>query len=226
FGGREKIGAGWGQYNAITSLAGQRGDGTGDLITRDASGVLWLYPGSGNAAAPFKPRVRIGSGWNAYTALVGAGDVTGDGHPDLLARDRNGVLWLYQGTGNAASAFKPRVRISSGWNAYTTLIGAGDLTGDGHPDLLARDTSGVLWLYPGSGNAAAPFKPRIRIGSGWNTYSTLVGVRDVTDDGHPDLLARDHNGVLWLYTGTGGSNLLFKPRTRIGSGWNEYNALS
>ncbi|MFJ5034347.1 FG-GAP repeat domain-containing protein [Streptomyces sp. NPDC088560] len=226
FGGREKIGAGWGQYNAITSLAGQRGDGTGDLVTRDSSGVLWLYPGSGNAAAPFKPRVRIGSGWNAYTALVGASDVTGDGHPDLLTRDHNGVLWLYQGTGNAASAFKPRVRISSGWNAYTTLIGAGDLTGDGHPDLLARDTSGVLWLYTGTGHTSPLYNQRIRIGSGWNTYSALVGVRDVTDDGHPDLLARDHNGVLWLYTGTGGPIPLFKPRTRIGSGWNEYNSLS
>ncbi|MGW7824409.1 hypothetical protein ACWGLF_41405, partial [Streptomyces puniciscabiei] len=91
---------------------------------------------------------------------------------------------------------------------------------------VARDTSGVLWLYPGSGNAAAPFKPSLRIGSGWNTYSALDGVRDVTDDGHPDLLARDHNGVLWLYTGTGGPTPLFKPRTRIGSGWNEYNSLA
>ncbi|MFJ8364462.1 FG-GAP repeat domain-containing protein [Streptomyces sp. NPDC093984] len=226
FGGRDKIGTGWGQYNAITSLAGQRGDGTGVLVARDTSGVLWLYPGSGNEASPLKPRVRLGSGWNTYTMLVGADDVTGDGHPDLLARDSSGVLWLYQGTGNAAPAFKPRVRIGSGWNTYTMLVGVGDVTGDGHPDLLARDSSGVLWLYTGTGNTSPLYNQRIRLGSGWNTYTALVGVRDLTDDGHPDLLARDHNGVLWLYTGTGGSSPLFAPRTHTGSGWNEYNSLS
>lgn len=117
------------------------------------------------------------------------------------------------------------MRIGSGWNAYTTLVGAGDLTGDGHPDLLARDTCGVLWLYAGTGNTSAPYNHRIRIGSGWNIYTALVVVGDVTDDGHPDLVARDHNGVLWLYTGAGGSTPLFEPRTRIGSGGNEYNSL-
>ncbi len=49
-------------------------------------------------------------------------DVTDDGLPDLVARDASGVLWLYQGTANPASPFKPRIRIGAGWNAYTTLV--------------------------------------------------------------------------------------------------------
>ncbi|SEL36216.1 hypothetical protein SAMN05414137_1081, partial [Streptacidiphilus jiangxiensis] len=37
-----------------------------------------------------------------------------------------------------------------------------------------RDASGVLWLYQGTGNPAAPFKSRVRVGGGWNTYNTLA----------------------------------------------------
>lgn len=36
-----------------------------------------------------------GGGWQKYNRLVATGDVTGDHHPDLLARDHAGDLWLY-----------------------------------------------------------------------------------------------------------------------------------
>ena len=52
-------------------------------MARDSAGTLWLYRGTGNAQAPFAPRTRIGGGWQIYNQLVGAGDMTGDGHPDL-----------------------------------------------------------------------------------------------------------------------------------------------
>lgn len=45
------------------------------------------------------------------------------------------------------------------------------MNGAGGPDLLARDTAGVLWLYPISGNAV--FGARIRISADWNGYSIL-----------------------------------------------------
>jgi hypothetical protein len=48
------------------------------------------------------------------------------------------------------------------------------MTGDGHADLVARDSHGVLWLYKGTGKASAPYAPRVEIGSGWNTYK-LIG---------------------------------------------------
>ena len=39
------------------------------------------------------------------TAIVGAGDFDGDGHPDVLARSTNGTLWLYpQETARADSS--------------------------------------------------------------------------------------------------------------------------
>ncbi|MFI1098616.1 hypothetical protein [Streptomyces sp. NPDC020917] len=84
------------------------------------------------------------------------------------------MLWLYRGTGNAGAPFAVRTRIGGGWNTYTQITGVGDMTGDGHPDLLARDAAGRLWYYRGTGNPAAPYAPRVQNGTGWNTYTSLI----------------------------------------------------
>ncbi|MFD7016977.1 hypothetical protein [Streptomyces sp. NPDC059928] len=101
---RTKVGSGWGIYNAITSLSSQRADGIGDLVARDRDGLLWHYPATGNAKGPFSGRIKVGGGWGVYNSLVGTGDLTIDGRPDLVARDKTGQLWLYSGTGERESA--------------------------------------------------------------------------------------------------------------------------
>ena len=53
----------------------------------------------------------------------------------------------------------------------TAVASAGDLTGDRVPDVLARDRSGILWLYPRS--ATGTWLPRLRVGAGWNTVNAL-----------------------------------------------------
>ncbi|WUH89533.1 VCBS repeat-containing protein [Streptomyces sp. NBC_00433] len=221
------VGGGWGQYTALVSLAGQSDDGKGDLVARDASGVLWYYQGSGISTAPLKSRTRVGGGWNIYDQLVGAGDLTGDKKPDLVGRDASGVLWLYQGTGNPAAPLANRTRICAGWNIYDQLVGVGDLTGDNKSDLVGRDASGVLWLYRATGDPAAPVANRTRIGGGWNAYDLLVRAGDWDGGGHPDLIARDPAGHLWFYSGTGIAATPFAPRVMMQNtaGWYQYNPL-
>ncbi|WUH93020.1 VCBS repeat-containing protein [Streptomyces sp. NBC_00433] len=222
---RTSVGGGWQGYTALAPLGAFKADGTGDLVARDASGVLWLYRGTGSATKPFANRVRIGGGWNIYPTLVGAGDLTGDGHADLLGRDSAGVLWLYRGTGSATKPLADRVRVGGGWQGYTTLTGAGDVTGDGRGDLLAVDSAGKMWLYASTGNAAAPYRNRAQIGGGWQIYNRVVGVADMTGDGHPDLLARDPAGRLWYYRGTGNPAAPYASRVQNGTGWNIFNTL-
>lgn len=222
---RRQVGTGWNIYDTMTIVAPLKADGTGELVGRDRSGVLWLYRGSGKFSVPFTPRTRVGGGWGGFTQLTGAGDVTGDGRADLLARDRSGVLWLYRGTGNASAPFAPRTRIGGGWNAYNLTTAGTDVTGDGRADLLARDASGTLWLYPGTGSASAPYLRRVRVGGGWQAYTHIVAVGDLLVDGHPDLLATDARGSLWYYAGTGTAAHPFAPRRAIGTDWTIYNAL-
>ncbi|MFE1585381.1 TolB family protein [Streptomyces sp. NPDC058737] len=59
------------------------------------------------------------------------------------------------------------------WVIPARTSSPGDLTGDGRPDLIARDSGGVLWLYRGTGSTSAPYAARTKIGGGWNTYTVL-----------------------------------------------------
>ncbi|MFI0899494.1 N-acetylmuramoyl-L-alanine amidase [Streptomyces sp. NPDC020983] len=223
---RYRVGGGWQAYNTLAAMSVLGADGTGDLVARDTTGTLWYYKGSGKPAGPFLARTKVGTGWGAYNSLVGSGDLTGDGTTDLVARDSGGKLWLYQGTGNATAPFAARTVIGPGWNAYNGLAADGDLNGDGKSDLVARDTTGTLWLYQGTGNAAAPYAARTKVGTGWQIYSNLVGTGDLNGDGKSDLVARDKSGVLWYYQGTGDAAAPYAARTKVGTGWQVYNVLA
>ena len=83
------------------------------------------------------------------TAIVGVGDFNGDGHPDVLARDSSGTLWLYPG--NSSDGFGPRVSLGGGWNGYT-LWESGTSTVTGTRISLRRDATGTLWLFEGNGS--------------------------------------------------------------------------
>ncbi|MGW0117705.1 FG-GAP repeat domain-containing protein [Streptomyces sp. NPDC003327] len=218
----EQVGTGWHIYNQITKLAPITVQATGGgVIARDGAGALWYYRTTGDAWSPFTARVKAGTGWGIYNALTGVSDVTGDRRADLVARDGSGVLWLYKGTGSTTAPLSARTRIGAGWQAYNQLTGAGDLTGDGRADLVARDGSGVLWLYKGTGSATAPFAARVKIGTGWGAYPVVSAPGDLTDDGRADLIARDGAGVFWLYKGTGSTTAPYSGRIRVGTGWGE-----
>ncbi|MFF7816413.1 FG-GAP repeat domain-containing protein [Streptomyces sp. NPDC007945] len=171
---RVKVGGGWNVYDRVDGAGDIDRDGYVDLLARDRTGVLWLYQGTGSfTSGRFKTRVRVGGGWGAYDRLAGGADLTGDGRADLLARDRAGVLWLYRGTGDATRPYTDRTQIGGGWQSYDQLVITGDLTDDGKADAVARDRTGVLWLYKGTGKTTGPFTGRTRIGGGWNTYNQL-----------------------------------------------------
>ncbi|MEV7566273.1 tachylectin-related carbohydrate-binding protein [Streptomyces tanashiensis] len=183
------------------------------VLARDKAGVLWQYESSGHADKPLKARTRIGGGWNAYTAIVPVTARSAAGEGDLMARDKDGVLWWYEASRNTAAPFKPRQRVGGGWNQYTALTGYG--TG-----LLARDKAGTLWRYSftGADDPAYALESRRNMGGGWNIYTAIAGEAQ----GYSPV-ARDKDGVLWAYSTRFPG---FYPRTRVGGGWNAYNSLA
>ncbi|WP_234285367.1 FG-GAP repeat domain-containing protein, partial [Streptomyces venezuelae] len=220
-----RVGGGWGGYNAITPMTALRADGTGDMVARDTAGVLWYYQGSGNPSVPFKGRIRTGGGWEIYDRILGIRDLNGDAKPDLIAREKSGVLWYYKGTGDPAKPFAPRLKVGGGWNIFNQLISTGDMTGDGKPDLVARDAAGVLWLYKNNGGSPNPFATRGRVGGGWGVYNSMVGPSDLDRDGRPDLIARDGTGVVYFYKNTGGYPNPYAAKVKVGGGWQIYNMI-
>lgn len=201
-----------------TPFGDLNGDGWSDMLVRITdSGSLVLYRGSQGG---FAPPVQVGRGWNGMNAITRHGDMSGDTHEDVVARDGAGALWLYPGTGTGTSpAFAARVRIgASGWNGMREITPVGDLDGDGKGDLVAAQAStGELFLYPGLNGALGPRRP---LGRGWNGMDELTGMGDVGRDGSTDLLAR-HVGTsdVWLYSGTGtGPSARLGTRAMVGAG--------
>ncbi|MGW1882765.1 FG-GAP-like repeat-containing protein [Streptomyces sp. NPDC001970] len=149
-GTRKLIGAGgWNGMRNITAFGDLTGDGRSDLIAVEkTTGKLYLYPGTSTGTLGARKLIGTG-GWNAMNALVGVGDMNGDGRPDLYAREAStGKLWLYPGR---SAALGGRVLAGKGgWNAMANLIAPGDFSGDGRPDLAAvTNDKYVIDGYPG-----------------------------------------------------------------------------
>ncbi|WP_055602514.1 FG-GAP repeat domain-containing protein [Streptomyces aureus] len=194
-----------------------RGDGTWFLHKDGTLRYNWF-------AAPFDQRSKqVGTGWNAYRAVLSPGSIGGAKEADLLGVDRAGVLWSY--LAHPEGSLTARTRVGGGWGQYDQVEGQGDLSGDGKPDIVARDKTGVLWLYKGTGDYKAPFAGRTKIGGGWNTFDRLLSVGDLDADGRTDLIARKPNGDLFRYSGSGSAPAVFQQPVRIGVGFQIYNLL-
>ncbi|MFE7599790.1 FG-GAP-like repeat-containing protein [Streptomyces sp. NPDC057494] len=115
---RVRIGTNWKLYKKLFGAGDLNGDGRGDLLGVDASGVLWRY--SSTATGGVTARLKVGPGWGGYSSLVAVGDLSGDGRADLVARDTAGKLWRYSGTGTGA--YGARAAIGSGWGGFKALF--------------------------------------------------------------------------------------------------------
>ncbi|KQX59277.1 MULTISPECIES: VCBS repeat-containing protein [unclassified Streptomyces] len=159
-------------------------------------------------------------------------DFNDNGTPDVLARDSAGRLWRhdsnYSAYANGGQLVEPSTPkpalIGTGWNIYDRIEAVGDVGGSGVGDFVARDKTGVLWLFKGRGDGT--FAGRIRIGGGWNTYDQLTGGSDFTGDGRSDLVGIDKAGVFWLYKGTGKDTAPYSGRVRLGVGFGIYNQIT
>ena len=193
-------GGGWSGLTMVRSVGPFDPDNRGDIVGRRSNGTLWLYPGSSTGAFTQAAR-EIGSGWNAIDTIAAPGDWNGDKHNDLLGRESaTGRLWLYPGTGSGTLGTAKVV--GTGWGGMKQILGTGDFTGDGKPDVLALTAGNVLYVYPGNGTGGW-LAPTV-VTAGFGAFNTLVGAGDVTGDGKADVLARRAaDGALVLYAGTG-----------------------
>ncbi|MYS09667.1 hypothetical protein GTW71_25270, partial [Streptomyces sp. SID6041] len=79
-------------------------NGSPDVLARDSFGHVASYDVRQVwSLDPYQEpyEIRVGGGWNVYDRTLAAGNIGGTRNGDLIARDKAGVLWLYEGKASA-----------------------------------------------------------------------------------------------------------------------------
>lgn len=191
------------------------GDNKPDLVAIDDAGKLYVYPGTGTGA--LGSRIQIGSGGWSGASVTHRGDWTGDGMEDIVAVV-DGELRVYPNRGDGTLAAPIKIGTLP---TTARIVGIGDTTLDGQPDLLATYDN-KLYRYAGVTGPTPSVGSPLLIGNGGWDVMTLTAPGDANKDGRVDLLARDtRDGIFYSYLGQ--SNGTFSDRTEFGRGYTVTN---
>lgn len=141
--------------NLVLNAGDFDGNGHGDVIMRRGTGALFLYPGRGTGRLGSAVKIA-GRKFRHVTGLRAVRDVTGDGSPDLVGKDGQGVLTVWPGNGRSflgqgyAVEAAADARESFDRSRYTWSVPVSDLRRRGAPDLVVRDQAGLLYWVNGS----------------------------------------------------------------------------
>jgi hypothetical protein len=183
---------------SVPALVDLEGNGRLDLLVagklepgeQETSRIHW-FENVGEAGRPalrYRGALPIQGRFHFAPAF---GDLTGDGHPDLVLGHWGPALALHrnQGDGTFALVDSTFVRITRGSNTVPTL---GDLDGDGLLDLLVGKSSGWISHYR---NVGTPSEPRFEL-----VTDEFAGIRAGRRSA-PHLVDLDGNGLLDLLVG-------------------------
>ena len=183
------------------------GDGKADLVIGTISPntgapgvVILLGDGHGGFTVTDQPSLGLGPG----AALIAVGDVNGDGIPDIAAvpvttgSTETAAVLLGNGDGTfqpAASVALPLPPGGSGTiingNDVNEALSIGDVTGDGHADIVVANNESGVAVVQGNGDGT--------FGQGYiaepsTSSAARLALADVNGDGLLDLVTTNDSG--------------------------------
>lgn len=194
----------WITHYVDTALDGVKGvhasdidqDGDLDIVAagRDAGHVVWYQQESLVPEVWTKRFIDTGL---AGAVSVWAGDLTGDGRPDVAVTAKTAdKVMLYEGPDD----------VTGPWNSVVVdpfldaacAIAAGDLDGDGRTDLVAtgKDAQVVAW-YRAPWNGSHPWQKLVIDDDAGSAMGVTVG--DLDGDGHLDVVSTNLEGQVNRY---------------------------
>lgn len=203
------------------------GDGRPDIVAFGSAGV-YTARSTGSTFSAETLTVRdfgTAKGWQRSKNPRIVVDVNGDGRSDIVGFGNSGV-YVSTSTGTSFSASRKWVTgfgASQGWKVGRHLRTVADVTGDGRPDIVGINDTGVyVARNTGSGFASPALWGKVMSSSsGWSSSRHPRMVIDVTGDGLADLVGFGNGGVyVARNTGSGFASLSLKVRSfGYGQGW-------
>jgi hypothetical protein len=171
--------------------------GADDILVRSHDGGYALPDaGSGDTRVTFRGVEVLRTPTGDLSLLPHAADFSATGTDAVLWRHDDGTFWQWSLSGTSIVGGGGQT-VGAEWS----LLGSGDLYGDGHGSLLWRHAGdGVVWAWHMNGTSIADGGSVAAVDSSW----LVVAVADFTGDGRSDILWRHANdGALWLFAMNG-----------------------
>ena len=217
-----------GQNPYYVAAADLNGDGKPDLVAANGGdnsvSVLVNTTTLGAVAVNFTSQQKLATGTDPY--FVTAGDVNGDGKPDLVVVNKNdATVSIYLDTtapGATTPSFATPETFDTG--TFPTCAAITDVNGDGKPDLIVADygSNAVLVLFntTSPGAATPSFAPQQAFATGSNPVFVIVA--DINGDGKPDMIATNYDqasvSVLLNTTAAGAATPTFTGQQTFATG--------
>ncbi len=171
-------------FASSIATADLTGQGRTDLLIGNALSAdvsVLLDDGAGGYAEPVQ--VFIPATPSIYYVAIAAGDVDGDGHPDLVATGLSNQVYVFHGNGDGTFADPAAFGVGDG--DWPHAIAIADFNDDGKADIAtANNTTGDVSILLGDGTGSFPGATNFSVGAN----PVAMGVADVTGDGNLDIV--------------------------------------
>ncbi|MGL4255550.1 MAG: chitobiase/beta-hexosaminidase C-terminal domain-containing protein, partial [Microbacterium sp.] len=109
--------------------------------------------------------------------------------------------------------------VSRNYATATSLMYAGDFTGDTYGDLISRRANGEVLIHPTT--PVGGLKSAIKLATGWGKMTAVFSPGDFDGSGTPDIIAVRPDGSVALVRGNGAGGR--GTTSTIATGWNAYH---
>jgi Domain of unknown function (DUF4347)/FG-GAP-like repeat len=175
------------------SIGDFNGDGEQDLVTGNQS--------SSNVSVLL----------NTTITATTRNDFNGDRKSDILWRNDNGAISLWQMNGSTVTSNKIVTSLSSDWKA----AGVGDFNADRKSDILWRNDNGAVALWQMNGSTVISNKIVASLTSDWK----ISGTGDFNGDRKSDIVWRNDNGAIAMWQMNGSTVTSNKIVASLSSDW-------